>query len=339
MSKSETVATVKEKKTPIKLGVTEAALKKLEAKYKDVPDAKTPEGYQAIKDAKKELVPLRTGVEKERKLQVAAAVEHQRRVNKLANSIKERIEAIEKPLYDAKQKVDDEEAEKKRQEELREQNRVADIKDLINDIEVLTEGLLGAGVDEIQERLEAANAIVITDSEYMEFVEQASEALTRVKDQLGAAVNSAKALAEQQAELDRKQKILDDAAEEQRKADAERQRKMDEQQAAMDARQKELDDAAAAEEQRKRDEEQRIADAEKAKKEAAELAARLPEDIQLREFANSLISVPMPEVEDEHSIKIMNEVMARLEGINAYVYENTQSQVDEDGEPLEMAAG
>ena len=66
---------------PVKYSTSKAALTKFKKKYAKVPDATTPEGYQAILDFKKVAVPLRTGIEKERVIQAAAANAHLKIVN------------------------------------------------------------------------------------------------------------------------------------------------------------------------------------------------------------------------------------------------------------------
>ena len=203
------VPAVPDPKAPIKLGITNAALTKLEKKYKKTPDATTKEGYQAIKDAKKELTPLRTGVEKERIIQVAAAVEHQRKVNTVAAQITARIKAIEEPLYAARKKVDDEAARKKAEEEAAEELRIEKIEEKIGDIQAMAEGLLGASLDDLVKVQAEVNAIVLTDDVYMEFIEPAAKVLVQVKKQLEAAIANAKVLAEGQAKQKEQQELLD----------------------------------------------------------------------------------------------------------------------------------
>ena len=347
------IAITLDKQLPIKLGITNAALKKLEKEYKTVPDAGTKEGYQAIVAAKRVLTPLRTSVEAERKLQVAAALDHQKRVNSVANQIKARIIAIETPLYDAKKVFDEAEAKAKREAEEAEQARIDLIEEKVGIIQALTEGLLGATLGGLESRKAEADAIEITEAEYQEFVEPATMALNQVKSQLTSAVNTAKQLAEQQAEIDARQKVLDDAERERLKADAERQkavneaeekqllvdaerqRKMNEQQEAMDRKQREFDEREAA---AKRQEEekaaavllaieqeeadrQRIIDDEK---NADALKARMPEDEKMRAYAKTLLDIPAPDVESMEMVAMLRAVSVQLSDINEYVFSNTQ---------------
>ena len=350
---SEQIATIKDKQAPIKLGLTNAALTKLEKVYKEVPDATTKKGYQLIVSAKRVLTKYRTSVEAERKLQVASAVNHQKRVNSVANQIKSRIVAIETPLYAAKTVVDEAEAKKKREAELAEQNRIEDITESINEIRNLTAGLLGATVEQVEERLTIANEVKITDAEYMEYVESASTELSLVKEQLAAAVDQARSYADQQAEMARKQKILDEQAAANEQADIERQRdldrevavqreaaderqkKMDEQQDKMDAQQKEFDDRAA--EQLRSDEEkterarletkyenekkQKIIDDKKTK---AELKKRMPDDMKVRAYLDAILDIPVPDIKSEDMAVVMRQIMLAMVDIAKYVKANTQ---------------
>lgn len=358
------IATTPDKQLPIKLGITNASLKKLEKEYSVVPDADTKEGYRAIVAAKRVLTPLRTGVEAERKVQVAAAVDHQRRVNSVANQIKERIIAIETPLYNAKKVVDEAEAKAKREAKEAEQARIDIIEGKVGDIHALTEGLLNSTLAILEARKAVADAIEITESDYMEFIEPATMALNQVKSQLTNAVNTAKQLAEQQAEIDARQKALDDAdrvrlqedaerqkeindaAEKQRLADAERQRQMNEQQEAMDRKQREFDEreaeAVRLEAERKADIERQ--EAEKAeetrlsieqeeadkqriiddKKTAKELKKRLPEDRKLQDYVVELSAVTPPDLNDPMLCSILREIFISLSDMKKTVFEKTQ---------------
>ena len=335
MNQPAEVATIKEKQLPIKLGITNAALTKLEKKYSNIPNAETKDGYAAIVAAKRELTPLRTGVEAERKTQVAAAVEHQKRVNSVANQIKARIVAIETPLYAAKQEVDERAARVKREAEEAEERRILAIESAVKDIQELTSGLLNADLSLLEERLAEANSIVISDAVYQEYVEPAAHHLEQVKAQLTNAVTKAKALAEQQKEIDARQKVLDEASEAQRIANEDAQRLMDNQLAEIERKQKEFDDREAealrlevekAEEERlaieqEEADKQRILDD---KKNADELKARLPEDIKLQDYVKALSAVEPPELTDPMLCAIVRDIFISIADMTKTVYEKTQ---------------
>jgi len=253
MSENEIIETIPSVNTPVNLGVTKQAIKELQKKYKEVPDAKTPEGYKAIKDAKGELTPLRTGVEKERKLQVSAALAHQKRVNAEAKEITQLIVDIETPLYAAKKAVDDEEERIKREAEEAEASRISEIEGSIEYVKNSVNGLIGASSRDIKERLESLDVEI--NPEYLcEFTDLAIEVKATAIETLQAAYDERRAYETQQAEQ------------------AEREKKMAEQQAEIDRKQAEIDAEIARQEQEKRDKQIKKAAAEKATREAEEKA-------------------------------------------------------------------
>ena len=313
MNQSAEVAIIPEKKAPIKLGVTKAALAKLKKQYAKVPDGDTPEGYQAIIEAKRVLVPLRTGVVKEATIQKKAAQDHLNNINKVQNFIVSEIQSIEEPQYAEKKRVDDAAAKKKRDEEEAEERRILAIEDAVESIQELTEGLLNADLETLEKRLNFANKIVITDAVYMEYVNQAAQQLEQVKAQLTNAVTTGKALAEQQAEMDRNQKAQAESALAQKQIDDDRQRLLDNQLAEIERKQKEFDDREAealrienerkadiAQQEQEQAEEARLAieqeEADKQRiideqKNADELKARLPDDVKIRQYIDSVIDI------------------------------------------------
>ena len=125
------VAIIPDKQITIKLGITKAALAKLKKKYAKVPDGDTPEGYQAIVEAKRELVPLRTGVVKEANIQKKAAQDHLSNINKVQNFIVSEIQSIEAPQYAEKKRVDDALEKKKLEQEKAEEHRILAIEDAV----------------------------------------------------------------------------------------------------------------------------------------------------------------------------------------------------------------
>jgi len=135
--------------------VTDESVKQLAKKYKNVPDASTEDGMELIKEGLRELVPLRTGVEKARKLLKADSLEYGRKVDAEAKRITSELVTIEKPFADAK-KVEDDKAEKERQAEInREQIRMEALEARLGQLKAFTEGLMGAPATAIQERLKS----------------------------------------------------------------------------------------------------------------------------------------------------------------------------------------
>ena len=299
---------IPKKGTKIALGVTSKKLAELVKTYKKVPNANTGKGYEEIKEAKRILVPIRTKVEAEAKLQKKAAQDHINSINKVKNVIIETIQKIEAPLYLAKKKVDDAVELEKQKKILDEQKRVADIEEKIVDIQSFSDGLLGTTVEYMEERKEKLEAIEITPDIYMEFVDAATAAKNQVRAQMVNAMEGAKKLAADTEELKRKQKIQDDK------------------EAEMDKRQKALDDKEKEQEERDRI----VREEEREKKNKEELESRLPQDVKIRKYADSLLKVKVPQgIDDNYLSQVM---LTALNGINAVrdtLYKATQGDKSE----------
>ncbi|WP_299726739.1 hypothetical protein [uncultured Endozoicomonas sp.] len=139
----------------VEYGVTDAALNELRERYNSVPDAATKEGMKTIKAALKELVPLRTGVEKKRKVLVADAVAWQKKVNSEAKRITGRILEIETPLQEAKKEVDN-------AEKIKEQKRVDDIQQRIECYKNIPLAMLQASSAELKACIDDLKADQVT---------------------------------------------------------------------------------------------------------------------------------------------------------------------------------
>lgn len=382
---------------PVKFSKTKAHIKKQAVKYKNIPDMSTKEGYEWGKDAKRVLTKERVIITKEMGIQKEAAQKHIKDINSKGGELVKMYQDIEAPIYAAKKAQDDKVAKEKADALVKEQNRIDDIQELVADIDGLTAGLLNADVATIQERLDAANKIVITDDVYMEFVEAASVALAQTKEQLTAGVETAKNIAAQQEEINKRQleqdqrdavaKIAEKIAEIQmipvelmdattiemgnevsrldlldplefgdlsdkaiatiedaiRKLTSmiESKEKIEAQEKSLREQQEKIDNDAAEAKRLQEVEAKRIQDAanEKAKAEELaerirlkheELAARMPEDMKLRGYMDSLLAIDPPEVEDEHSVAVLRDMLTGLSDINKMVYDSTQSPEVED---------
>ena len=346
---AENVIVNQEFKMPVvKLGITAASIKKLAIKYpsNSVPDVSTKDGMLACKSALREISSVRINLEKKRKELVSGAINWQKKVNGMANEFKGDIAPIETPYREAKNVEEERVANEKKEAEEAEERRLLTIESKVEEIQELTSGLLNADLSVLEDRLSIANDVVIDDSVFMEFVEPATMALNQVKAQLTNAVNTAKQLAAQQAEIDERQKVLDNSEREQLKADAERHRIMNERQAEMDRQQKEMDEreaeAVRLEAERKADIERQ--EAEKAeetrlsieqeeadkqriiddKKTAKELKKRLPEDRKLQDYVVELSAVTPPDLNDPMLCSILREIFISLSDMKKTVFEKTQ---------------
>ena len=338
------VATQEFKMPAVKLGVTAASIKKLAEKYPsdNVPDVSTKDGMLACKSALREISACRIGLEKKRKELVAGAVEWQKEVNGKANGFKNDIVTIEYPYRESKTAEEDRLATEKRNAEEAEEKRILAIEEAVESINELTADLLGANLEKLEKRLNFANKIVISDSVYMEFVEQASLLLEQKKDQLTNAVNTAKALAEQQKEIDKQQRVMDerkaemdkklqDIAEREDAIEHAENERLAEIQRLEEDHKAEIARSLIAELQKKEEErlaiEQEEADKQRAideQKTAAELKARLPEDIKLREYADALLEVEVPDITDPGLCAVLRDISVGLSDILDMVHDNTQ---------------
>jgi len=282
-------------KEVIEYGVTEAALAELKGKYAKVPDAGTKEGYALCKAGIAEIRPLRTSVEKRRKELKADALAYGRKVDDLAKTITNALVAIEQPMKDAKQVVDDEVKrieEEKRQAEIK---RIENIQSRIVEIKSFGDGLLNADSKLLQYSIDSLNSTVISDEHYGEFCDAASEAINATQERLTAALNErlelerqqeenerirkeqeaeSKRLAEEQAEIQRQQEVdaakLKEEQEEFRKQQAEAQAKIDAEAAELKKKQDEMQSELKRQEDERLAEERAEAEKVKAEKEQLE---------------------------------------------------------------------
>ena len=318
---------------------TEAALTALEVKYKKVPDADTPKGYQACVEAIKELRPLRTGLDKVR-LQLNA--EDQWRIkfrNGEAKRITERLISLENPMKAAKQSVDDEAErieEEKRQVEIA---RIEAITARINGLKMLT---AQGSVEQLQAMLAKAKAIKL--SEFQEFYDQAFAEKGGALQRITNALAERKKLEAQQAEQTRiaqeqtdRQTALDKQAEEQRQlekaAQAElkaEQDKVREQQALIDKQKREEEESRltaereeAAKVKAEKDRLQCKVDAQKKEElekeqQAAEIQRQKelrPDKEKLMDYAESINDIDVPAIKDEKLQALLGDYAADLVAI------------------------
>jgi len=347
---------------PIKYSTSKAALTKFKKKYAKVPDATTKEGYQAILDFKKVAVPLRTGIEKERVLQAAAANAHLKEVNGQARELREGIEEVETKWYAARKAVDDAEAKRQQEEQDKIDARTAEIESKIGTMQTMTEGLLGASVEVLQARLDMANDLVIDEKGYDEHVDAANTVLKTTITQLESAVANAKQLEESQNELKKQQEVND---KQQRandlKASVQRIQMtpvdlIGESVVNMKAAMEKLDGVNSADygdlaeeaemaivgtkgklnamieqqeaidkQNEERAEREREENQKKADKQRdADLKARLPEDQKMRAFAVEIGSLPLPEVEDQMMVALLRDVATGISDIVTAINDRTQ---------------
>lgn len=338
-------------------------------------EQKGDEGYLIVHEKAMAIVKVRTAIEAKRKELKADALSWGRLVDSKAKELTEIIEAIEEPWKKIKTDLDEKEAREAEEARQRELEAMKVIEEKVEQLKSATNDLVGKDVATLKERLATLSAVVIDES-YGEYVEAAQfhkdTALTTLdsaiaeretfEEQQAQLKASQDALAAAQQEIDDKaakvQKELDEKAAELEKirlanekeaADkmAEQQSKMDEQQASLDKQKAEQEAQEAAEKQRKEDEafaeleekqrkEKEAADAEAKKVRDAELYKRLPEDVKVRNYAEALLAVEVPLIEDQELKEVIIGAALNLGRLVAIVYENTQPASEDKKEALHL---
>jgi len=317
MSATEEATTIT---PPVKYSVTDANIQELKEKYSGLT-ANTNGGYQEVKEALREVVSLRTSTEKARKAFKKDALEYGRRIDDEAKRVTALLLEVEEPLKAEKQKVDNEKARIKAEKEAVEAKRVADIRDKIQSIMLLADGCVNdTSLESLQEKYSKAECLVVDETEYEEFTEEAKADVDNVRACLFDAMEKRKAFIEEEA----KQKAEADRLIEERKAfeadqakakseqeaiakvaqdkiDAER-KALDEEKAAMRAEQDAKDEAERKEriEQEAKEEALRVVKEEEERKEVerkaeedrlARIAELAPDREKLKVFADKIDAV------------------------------------------------
>ena len=289
----------------VKFDITEAALTSLAERFANpvVPDTKA--DYDILKARIKEVRDLRVAIDKERKKQGAAALDHQRAVNAMGNGIIERLKAIEGPMKLAKAEVDEAEERKVREQEEAEEKRLNGINLRIANIEAygtvsITDTLHdvnarlarvkeldpSVGFDEFAKKAAEAQAKPTRAVGFDEFAKKAAEAQATALLNLtqGADVLKAQAsLAIRTKEIEKREAKANAA---QAEADEKEAKRKADEQAAEQARLRKLED-----EQRDRDVK---AEAEELEKRRLEQA---PDKEKLMVYAQALRDVELPVLE------------------------------------------
>jgi colicin import membrane protein len=161
---------------------TEAALAALKEKHKDVVfDMKTTAGDKAAREARAELVSLRTTLEKKRVELKAPILQQGRDLDEEAKRIELEIIALEKPI-DAQIKADEQRREEERQQRIRNEEikarmeieRIERHRKAINEIASYTLKMVGKSVAEIEALIEELRVKTIGPA-FDEFENEAAE--------------------------------------------------------------------------------------------------------------------------------------------------------------------
>lgn len=147
-------ASITDGKAIVRFSKTEAALSDLRTRFKDAKfDLATTKGDTAARQARKELVSLRTGLDKRRKELKAPAVEFSRKIDSEAQRLTAAIVELEEPI-DQQIKADEQRREDERVARLRaEEERVSGHRERIEAISAVAVRAVGLSSAEIAEKI------------------------------------------------------------------------------------------------------------------------------------------------------------------------------------------
>jgi len=187
----------------VKLDAVEQALAGLREKYGTVPDMQTKEGYDLCKKGIKELTTYRTSTDKLRKEITKQHRDFIDRVNQYGKDLIEKLEAIEKPLKDAKQH-EDERAEREKQQ------RIAKLRERIQ-VEILSYKDTAVGLDSNALAELHDDAVNINTDGFFDVAKEAEDAkadvLQHISDMHAHALEKER-LATEQAEVEAERRRL-----------------------------------------------------------------------------------------------------------------------------------
>ena len=184
---------------PIKAGLAEA-----KKRYANVAfDLKTTKGNDEARKARKELVSLRTGIEKAYTTWNQPLLERQREARELKEQITKEVEALEKPI-DEQIKADEKRRETERLERERiERERVAAIRKRIDAIFALPAELAGSDSAGIIAALDVGLPMLLGDKPFFEELQGEAEAAASVVEARLSAMRDSRLAAEAEAERQR----------------------------------------------------------------------------------------------------------------------------------------
>jgi len=215
----------------IKFNVTDKTISDLKEKYKDLT-TQGPDGYAIVKAAIKDVSSIRINLEKFRVEKKAPLLAAEKYLDKEAKRITALLVEIEDPLKLMKKRVDDVEAQIKREREEKEAKRIADIEELIESLKFEPIPLIAydtARLDSL--RMDFMTKIGGINERYGEFADKAEtvgresiELIDKMHERAEQREAEKVELANQKAEQDAKDKKLADERAEFEEEKAEQQR-------------------------------------------------------------------------------------------------------------------
>lgn len=248
---------------------TEAGLAKLRDKFQGATfDLTTTKGDKEARQARKELVGMRTSLEALRKEKKAPHLAACKLLDDEAKRITNEILALEKPI-DEQIRADEARREQERaQREAEERARLEKARVRISEIQRMAASVMAGTSDQIRARITEVKSIVVDEAEFGDLAGAAASTVEMVSMQLESLLSTV-VMREEQAEAMRKQQEEHDAA---------LRKQQEEHEAALRKQQEELAAQRAELERRRQEAEQAEADArrqaEDARRQADEVLAR-----------------------------------------------------------------
>lgn len=251
----------------------ERVLAELEVRHKNVVfDLTTTKGDKAARQARKELVQVRTGAAAAYKAWNAPILDEQRKARERVKEIEDRVGLLEAPI-DAQIKADEARREQERLERERiEQERVAKIRERITNITNVPLLAVDMGSEEIRAVMEDIMAMPLNEERFGEFLAEAEDTAARVHEKLESMLAAAIQREEQAEQL----RLQQEALAQQQRAIAEAQEKLEQQRRDQEAEATRL--RILQEEQQRQAADKAARDAEDARRAQAGQSDAFPEE-------------------------------------------------------------
>lgn len=284
-----------------------AGIKQMQEKYgKTVFSVATTKDMEATKEARAEVREVRYNVEKIRKALKAPALAYSKRIDDEAKEYTEAILAIEGPIDDLIKAEEHRKADEKTKREQEERERALRVQQAIDDISRTVVTAVALSAEAIDDLIVKLQGIEVTLEQFGDRAGEAEAArqqtmvkLREMRDTAAAREAEAQRLANERADLERRQAEQEKAqAEAKAKADAEeaarkveyaaQQAALKAQQDAIDRQRRELEEAKAEAERAERERLAKVAADEKAARDKQEAEAQAKRDAEAKRLQDQV---------------------------------------------------
>jgi hypothetical protein len=179
----------------------------IEAQFKSiVPDASNKDGYDYCKQVRKEVLPIKTGIENARRTLKAPIIKAGKLIDSSLNPLTARLEEVYKPFVDAYQKID--QAKAKAEEE-----RLNKIQCAFDEMSQIALDAMGQSPDVIESIIEDFACFSFDRYIFQERTNEACDKHSSIMEKLSESLQQSIAHVEQQAQALEQQKIALEQAE------------------------------------------------------------------------------------------------------------------------------